>query len=403
MEINQTNNKKSFVDFLIVILKWRKLILWNVGIITILALVISFLIPKWYTSTANLLPPKSKGGLLGDIGGISSTIKDLSKSLGRLGTISDEAYNYLAILQSRTTAESVINKFNLREVYEFDADDYIEDIIKELNSNVVFNVEDEGNITIKVTDEVPQRAADMANYYVELLNEISKDLATIEARNNREFIEKRYLQSLVDVAAAEDSIRKFSEQYSVFELEEQTKAAILTAAEIQAKIEIEKIQRELIIANYGKDNPYIVEKDLLIQELQKRFNSMRFSNESSGLYTPFSKLPEIGVKYLRLRREYELQAKILEFIVPVYEQAKIEETKDIPATLILDYPVPAEKKAGPKKAIIVIAAFLISSILSVVLVLILESFENLKKDEEKYKYINEGVFIPLKKLFLLKK
>lgn len=404
MESNPKNtNKKSFLDFVIVMLKWRKLILWNVGIVTVLALVISFLIPKWYTSTANLLPPKSKGGLLGDIGGISSTIKDLSKSLGRLGSISDEAYNYLAILQSRTTAERLIDKFNLREVYEFDDDDFIEDIIKELNSNVEFNVEDEGNITIKVTDEVPQRAADMASYYVEVLNEISKTLATAEARNNREFIEKRYFQSLRDVAAAEDSMKKFSEDYSVFEIEEQTKAAILAAAELQAAIEIEKMQRELIIKSYGEENPYIAEKDLMISELQKRFNSMRFSEEGSGLYTPFSKLPEIGIKYLRLRREYELQAKILEFIVPIYEQAKIEETKDIPATLILDYPVPAEKKAGPKKAIIVIAGFLLSFVFSVLLVLILNSLDNLKKDEEKYKYINEGVFIPLRKLFLLKK
>lgn len=399
-------SKSTFADFIIILLKRRKLIFWNVFTITLFALVISFFIPKWYSSRANLLPPKSQGGLLGDIGGISSTIKDLSKSFGRLGSISDEAYNYLAILQSRTTAEKVINKFNLREVYEFDESDFIEDIIKSLNNNVEFNVEDEGNIIIEVNDEVPQRAADIAAYYVEILNDISRELATAEAKYNREFIEKRYFQSMRDVSNIEDSLKEFSSEYSVFELEEQTKAAIESAAKLKAQLEVSKIERDLFISNYGQNNPLVANKELVINELEKRLRSMNYSDENStlaNLFTPFSKLPEIGVKYLRLKREYELQANILEFIVPVYEQAKLEETKNIPATLILDYPVPAEKKAGPKKAIIVLAGFLLSSILSILLVLILESFENLKKDEEKYKHLNEGVFIPLRKLFLFKK
>ena len=84
------------------------------------------------------------------------------------------------------------------------------------------------------------------------------------------------------------------------------------------------------------------------------------------------------------------------------EQAKIQEKKDIPVCLVLDHPVPAERKAGPKKAIIVIAAFLISLLLSIVVVLILEAFEKLREDEEKYNKINEGIFIPLKNLIHFK-
>ncbi|MDH7605910.1 MAG: Wzz/FepE/Etk N-terminal domain-containing protein, partial [Melioribacter sp.] len=100
---SQELEQKSFIDFLIVLVKWRKLIILNVVIITLSAVIISLIMPKWYTSTANILPPKNTGGLLGSISGFSSTIKDLSKTLGRLGTTSEEAYNYLAILQSRTS------------------------------------------------------------------------------------------------------------------------------------------------------------------------------------------------------------------------------------------------------------------------------------------------------------
>lgn len=398
---NQELEQKSFIDFLIILVKWRRLIIINVLIITILAVVVSFLIPKWYTSTANILPPKNNSGLLSSISGFSSTIKDLSKTLGRLGTTSEEAYNYLAILQSRTSYEKVIKKFNLREVYKFDPDDPIEDIIDELESNVKFNVEDEGNITIKVTDKDPNRAAAMANYFVQILNEISIDLGTLEAKNNREFIEKRYIQVLKDLKNVEDSLKYFSEKFSVYSIEDQTKAAIKAAADIKAQIELQKIEYELLTRNYGTEHPWVLEKKLLINELQNRLKSMKFgesniASSSVSLYTPFSQLPEVGIEYLRLMREYELQGKLLEFILPIYEQAKIEEKKDIPVCVVLDKAVPAQKKSYPKRVLIVIFSFLMSLFISIIYVLLKESFGNLLKNENMYKKIKDGILQPLK-------
>jgi tyrosine-protein kinase Etk/Wzc len=410
MENLERNNKvgKTFSDFIIILLKWRKTIIYNVLIVTAFATAISFMVDKWYKSTTSILPPKSKGGLLGDISNFSSTIKDISKTLGRLGSTSEEAYNYLALLQSRTCLERVINKFNLREVYNFKSSDPIEHVIKELESNINFNVADEGNITVTVTDKSPQRAAEMANYFVEVLNDISIGLGTFEARNNREFIEQRYFQVLRDLRKAEDTLKYFSGKYSVYSITDQMKAAITAAAELKAKIEVEDVAYELLKNNYGADYPAVIEKKLFIDEMQKKLKSMKYSDEafSKGdvqLFTPFKDIPEIGTEYLRFKRELELQTKLLEFILPVYEQAKIEEKKNIPICLILDKAVPAEEKAGPKKAIIVGAAFLISLFLSIILSLILESLANLHDDAVRYKRLNEGIFIPIKKMFFIKR
>ena len=69
---------------------------------------------------------------------------------------------------------------------------------------------------------------------------------------------------------------------------------------------------------------------------------------------PFNEIPELSVEYIRLYRNVTLQEKILEFILPQYEQAKIQEAKDTPSIQILDkanYPI---KKHRPKRALIVI-------------------------------------------------
>ncbi|MBK7630776.1 MAG: hypothetical protein IPJ23_08740 [Ignavibacteriales bacterium] len=400
---------KKIEDLLIILVKYRKIIFINVLIITIAAVIISLMIPNRYTATASFISPKKKGGLFGDIAGFSSTIKDLSKTLGgRLGTVSDEAYNYLVILQSRTASEKVIKKFNLREIYEIDNDKPYEDVIKALENNVSFNIEDEGNIVVSVTDELPKRAAEMANFYVQILNEISLELNVTESRNNREFIEKRFLQVQSDIVILEDSLKNFSKKYNVLEMKEQMKAAITVAAEIQAKAEVAKIERDLLKMNFGDDNPLVLQADLKVKEINKRLSSMKFGeNEnlrsSLNLFIPFENVPETGILYIRLMRDYEIQNKLLEFIYPIYEQAKIEEQKNLPVVLVVDKAISPEKKSSPKRSLIVFGAFLISFFFSLGYVLIKESYKSIQSDDVRFRKIRAEIIDPLKFTFKSKK
>ena len=400
---------KKFEDLLIVLVKYRRTIFINVLIITIAAAVISLIIPNKYTATSSFISPKKKGGIFGDIAGFSSTIKDLSKTLGgRLGTVTDEAYNYLVILQSRTASEQVIEKFNLREVYEIDTDKPYEDVIKELESNIDFNIEDEGNIVISVTDEVPKRASDIANYYVQIVNEMSVELGVTESRNNREFIEKRFFQAQKDIANIEDSLENFSRKYNVMALEEQMKAAIEVAAKVKAELEIAKLEQTILLKNYGRDNPVVQESELKVIELNKQLANLKFGEDknlksSLNLFVPFEKVPETGVMYVRLMRDYEIQNKLLEFIYPIYEQARIEEQKDMPVVLVVDEAISPQKKSSPKRTLIVIGAFLISFFFSLGYVLIKESYKTVQSDEKRFKKIKEGIIDPLKSSFRSKK
>ncbi|MBM4175167.1 MAG: hypothetical protein FJ213_03190 [Ignavibacteria bacterium] len=405
---NNSEQQKRFEDFIIVLVKYRRIILWNTGIVTLLAVIISLLMPNWYTSTASILSPKKKSGLFGDIAGFSTAIKDISRTLGRLGTTSDEAFNYLAILQSRSSFEKVIRKFNIREVYDFSESAPIENVIGAFEDNVQFNVEDEGNITIKVSDKDPKRAADMANYFVQVLNDISIELGVAEARNNREFIEKRYEQLKVDLKNIEDSLKMFSEKYSVYAIDEQTKAAIQAAAEIKSLIMIEEIKLEVLRKTMDESSPEIQQAKLQIKEMNSKLNQMKFgreklNKESLSLFVPFGDIPEVGIQYLRLKRDFEIQTKLMEFLLPIFEQSKIEEQKNIPVVLVLDVAVPAEKKSSPKRSIIVLASFLISFFLSICFVLIKNSFVEIKNEHSRYKKLREEIFLPMQRMFAFRK
>ena len=86
----------------------------------------------------------------------------------------------------------MIAKFGLVDLYDYAGSSYkMEQTTKELLSNVQFVVEDEGNITVSVYDTDPQRAADMANYFVEMLNKTNTELQVQNAKGSRKFIEER--------------------------------------------------------------------------------------------------------------------------------------------------------------------------------------------------------------------
>ncbi len=399
--IAEKKNPRGFEDFLIVLVKWRKILFWNTFIVTICVLIFSLTLDNWYTSKASILPPKKKGGLFGDVAGFSTAIKDISKTLGRLGSTSDEAYNYLALLKSRSASERVIKKFDLRNVYEIDDDKPSEDVLKELDNNVNFNVEDEGNVSISVQDKDPNRAAKMANFYVQILNEMSINLSTQEARNNRIFIEKRYNQLLLDISAVEDSMKYFSQKYNIYGIEEQTKAAISVAAELKSQIEINQIELDMMKISLEETHPIVIQKQLQVNSMKAKLKEMKFGDDISTteFFIPFKEIPEVGIKYLRIRRDFEMQTKLMEFLLPIYEQAKIEEQKEIPVVLILDAAVPAEKKSSPKRSLIVLAAFLLSLFFSTSYVLIKNSFSEIKNQPERFQKLREGIIIPLKNTF----
>ncbi len=386
---NGIEKSDKFLELVGLILKYKKTIIINVLVITISAMIISLLIPNEYTAKASFIAPKKKSGMLGELMGFSSAVSNLQKVLSsRLGNVSEEAYNYLVILQSRTVALRVIEKFDLRKVYKISDKKPFEDVIKELENNVKFNVEDEGNIVISVTDKSPKRAAEIANYYIQLLNEYSIELGNQEAKNNREFIEKRVFQIKDTLKVIEDSLKKFSKVYNVLEMQEQVKQGIFVAAEIKAELELAKIQKDLLAMTYGFNHPLVIQSNFKVEELSKRLKSMKFGEDdirsALGFLIPFEKIPEISIQYLRLRRDFEIFNKLLEFLYPIYEQAKIEELKNIPVVVVVDKAIPPQKKSYPKRILITVAAFIASFFFSLIYIRIISYFEDIKNNEKRY-------------------
>lgn len=352
-------NRSILVGFLDTLIRWRLFLLTFLSSALVISVIIVLLIPRWYKAEASVLPPQG-GGLLGLSGGLSSMLGSISPELlkGTGLTGGSSSLTYLAILNSRTVMEDVVNKFDLMKVYDI-SDNSMDKAVKELRQNTNADIDENNAIVISVYDKDSQRAASMANHFVSLLNDIYVKLSIEEARNQRLFIEQRYEKNLSDLKGAEDSLRDFQERFKVYSLPEQTRAAISAGASLEAEAISKEVELGVLQSQYGEQAPQVALQRLQIREIQKKLLEMQSGDalESHGLTSllpAFSQVPELAVSYLRLYRDVEIQTKLLEILMPMYEQAKIQEQKSTPAVYVLDQAVPPDRPSTPKRVFIVV-------------------------------------------------
>lgn len=381
-EVTKTYVGNTFVEFLIVIVKYRWFLILFISITTIGAATYALLAPKWYRSTASVFPAE-KNDPLSMLTGLSGLAKGFSasKGLAALTGGSSEADRFVAILKSATVTSDVINRFELKKEYDR-VGDYFEKVVKDWEDNLELEIQDEGNLTISVLDKDPQKAADIANYLVARLNTINTQLSVTNAKANREFVEKRYLQNVEDINKLEDGMREFQQKYGVIAVPEQLEATVKSMSAIYAELYKKEVELNVLKQTYGADHPTTATTQIELNELQKKINQLNSGTDASQkdvkLLIPFKQAPELGNEYLKIYRNLEIQYKILEFVQPLYEQARVEEARNTPSVIVLDKAGPADRKAKPKGTIFASVAFVISVIVGLFLVFFRELLYKIK-------------------------
>ena len=300
--------------------------------------------------------------------------------------------------------DSVIQKENLLKVYGVNK---MEDGLKEFFSHLQVKVENEGIISIEFEDKNRERAARVANLLVEELDRVNQMTNTSKAKSARIFIEERLNQTQSNLKAAEDSLRSFQERNRAIVLDEQMRALVKGAAELKAQLISSEIEMNVLSKNMSPNHPQIQLLKSKINEIRKQLETLESGSQSSkgnkALGVPLTQAPSLSLELVRLMREVKIQETLFELLTQQYEQYKIEETKDTPTVQILDKASPPEKKAKPKRAMMVLIAGVASLLLSVIFSFGLEYIDKAKKRQpEDFKRVEEMISVVRKDLAGLK-
>ena len=382
MEINKEdisrNEAVHDMTYFLYVLKKRSFSIIAITLLGIgISFAIAFLLPKWYASTVNLVPAMSGQETTGGASSaISSTLKEFG--LTSLTGKTEGTYSYIVILQSRTVLDSIINLFELNKEYAIPKSEMI-DLRKAVQANIEVDYEKEGNYTITVWDMDKNRAADIANTYVNIANGLAMDIFREDTRLSKEYFEDRLRIVDSSLSAIGNKMSKFSSSTLMFSPEDQAKAMSTSLAEIKAEQAKYDIFYEYYRKNFGETDPLASTFKKLSNEMDSKIKEIQTKPGFIGNFS-LAEATGTGVDYMRYYTDFETMTKVKAFLLPMIEKIKSDEIKSVQNLIVVDQAIPADKKDKPKRSLIIAGGAVGSLVIAILCVFLFNYFSELKQE-----------------------
>ena len=361
-------------------------IVWKRKYQTLIVLVVSmavgvwhtfFIAPEIYAVKATLMPLKPERAL-------PSELRMLASVAGVAGiqTGDEDINRFINILQSRTLTEQVIEDLNLIDaLFQPSSQPFLgpkepltqQQVVKLLQERIV-QVSDSGQGLVEITVELdnPELAANIANRYVDFLENLLKEKTLTVAKHKREFIEKRTKIPAEELALAEEALRNFKEKHMVVAIDIQAAELAKSIGELKGTLMMKEVQLEVLDGfGAGVENEAMSQVKTEIKALKGKIEKLEYGSSLDGstsegnLDLSISEFPEIEIELLRLIRNQKIQETLYTFLVAEHEKAKLDEAKEEISFIHLDHAIPTEKPVRPKKLRNLVLACMISGFLGI--------------------------------------
>jgi tyrosine-protein kinase Etk/Wzc len=360
--------ERAMSDYLVVLLKWRHVIVANVLVVTAITIVLALVVPQWYVSAASVIPTEQAGMEAGLLSYVQASLP-----LFQLPGVSSPSQVLLSVLESRRVKEVVVRENDLERVYR---SRNIDQAILALKDRVSLAIDENGSVIIAAEARDPVLARDIAVTFLDELERYNSEVRTTNGRRVREFVEGRLEETRQRLADAEERLVSFQSEHATIEVTEQARAVIGTMAELEALVATTEIQLGLLRGYASADHPEVVKLESQLREYRIRMAALKSSEdgEQDGMLVSLSDLPELAVELAGLMRETEVLNQVYTYLVQEYESARIQEARDTPTLQILDYPGVPEMRARPRRTVMVVIGALIGLLAGILAAFVLEFY-----------------------------
>jgi tyrosine-protein kinase Etk/Wzc len=338
----------SILSILIIFAKRKKLLLGLPFVAACAAASITLVLPNIYSASTTLLPPQqaqsSAGAILSQLGGAASLA-------GGLTGLKNPNDLYVGMLRSRTVADRLVERFELKKVYDTDSQ---EKARKALAGDTAIGSGKDGIISITVEGKDQKLVASVANAYVAELVQLTKVLAVTEAARRRMFYEHQLETAKNQLGTAEMNLNAGLESGGVVSVDSDSRAIVETVGRLRAQVSAKEIQLGSMQAFVTASNPEYrrVQEELssLRAELARLENGRGATLPKAG--GADGKRP--GLENVKILRDVKYYQMLYELLAKQYEVARLDESKDNSMIQVLDTAVQPERKIKPGRAVIVV-------------------------------------------------
>jgi len=315
-------------------------------------ILVSLLLPNRYQATTKIMTPQQSQSSVAML--MSQLASSPSGSLvtaaaggGGLG-LKNPNDIYLGLLNSRTVADAIVEKFGLGKAYGAKDRTGAREV---LAGNTKIASERSGLISISVTDTDGARAAGIANAYTEELRSLSKSLAMSEASERRVFYEEQLGRAKEDLIAAGVAFQQVQKGKGLVQLDTQTKALISGLADLRAQKTARQVELDAVRSYSTERNPQVQLAERQLSSLQAEIDRLEqsgYAAGSSGL--GFKDVTGAGLEYMHAEHELLYRQTLFDLLIKQYDAAKLDEAKYAAVIHVVEPAIPSDRKSFPHRA-----------------------------------------------------
>ena len=243
----------------------------------------------------------------------------------------------MEILSSRDIKFQVIEAFGLDTVYEIDKEDpmYNTYMLMEYDVNVSMNKTKFETVEIAVLDKDPQRASDMCDSIIHFYNQKVKELHSLK----------------------------------VFE--------VVKLSEEMLNRKSHELDSLLIRVNDLRTQTGILNFNAQVKEVTRGYmtalaNNRGTSSDTKEIKKIYSNLQKFGADSYVTEKRMAKTLSVVDSLKFLHEELLIEANKNITYSHVVEYPVPAEKKAYPVRWLIALATVASAVFVALLIFLVLD-------------------------------
>ncbi|MDD2701329.1 MAG: GNVR domain-containing protein [Sideroxydans sp.] len=356
------------LDLLLVVARAKRDILRATVAAAILSAAIALLLPAVYSAKAVILPPQEDhSGLSGMTLGALAELSSVGGGSGGLGGalgLKNPADIYIGMLKSRSVADALIERFSLQTLYGTGS---LAETREALDKQVSIGNGADGLISVTVEDGDAQRAADIANAYVDELEKLTRRIAITEAAQRRLFVERQLGLTRDKLAQAEDALQRTQERTGVIDLDSQGRAIIEAVATLRAQAAAKEVQIASMRNYAAAGNPDLIQARQELAGLNAQIGKLE-RNDRGGegdIMVATGRMPEAGLEYLRKLRDMKYQQAVFEMLAKQYENARVDEARNSVVIQVVDPALAPDEESGPRRVLIVLLATVFTLLLSI--------------------------------------
>jgi capsule polysaccharide export protein KpsE/RkpR len=267
------------------------------------------------------------------------------------------------VFQSSTIKRRIIDEFGLISYFKLEkSKNQFMLAAKRLKKYVMLGINEKGSLgmskvhsySITCFHPSPDTARLMVDFTFAIIDSAVREISIDKAQRNRQFVERQIVVQNEKMDSLQAVFQEFQNANKAYNVPEQARLSLMAYADLKAAAQLNELRLAALSREFSGSTHEITELRRKQRVYEAKLNEYE-SGQSPGVIPSLDLSSRLYPEYAKMLRDIEVQNQLILFLTKEYEQARLQEVRDVSPLIVVDPPFVPEYKSRPKRLQIILA------------------------------------------------